>query len=165
MAEQNMSMLAYFLNTTPAATTPTYDRIGDGVTTSKMNFSPQKTTETYIHENTAHTTVDSYQPELPMTMKVYPGDDVYDFLEGLLDANGGPTIGGNANTQLVVVKLWGTPDTAGTSFPAKRWNVAISFESEGGEGGGKAEIEFTLNILGSQVAGTFNTSTLAFTAS
>lgn len=162
MAEQNMSKFAYFINTTPSATAPTYKRLGSGVITAKMAYGPQKTTETYINEDTAHTTVDSYQPNLPITMKVYPGDSVFNFIDAIRTANAGPSIGGNDLTQLVEVQLYGTPNTAGTSYPAVRWNVAVSIENAGGDGGKKAEVDFQLNILGAQTKGMFNTSTLAF---
>lgn len=161
MTEQKRSKLAHFLNTTPAATTPTYKKIGNGVTTATMNYNPQTTTETYIHEDVAHTSVDSYQPVMPLEMTVYKGDSVFDFIETLRVA--GPSIGGNDLTQLVEVPLWGTPDTPGTSYPATRWNVAIQIDSVGGDGGAKSKVNCTMNILGAGVNGTFNVSTLAFT--
>lgn len=161
MSEQKRSKLAHFVNTTPSATVPTYKRVGNGVTTGTMNYNPQTTTETYIHEDVAHTTVDSYQPNLPLEQTVYPGDDVFDFVEEIRMA--GPSIGGDDLTQLVEVPLWGTPATGGVSYPATRWNVAIQIDSVGGDGGAKAKLNYTINVLGAGVPGMFNTSTLAFT--
>lgn len=161
MAEQKRSKLAHFLNTTPSATSPTYKKVGKGVTTGAMNKNPQTTTETYIDEDVAHTTVDSYQPVLPISQTAYPGDSVFDFIDAIDDA--GPSIGANDLTQLVEVKLWKTPDTPGTSYPARRWNVAIQIDNLGGDGGAKTKLDYTINILGESVSGTFNVSTLAFT--
>jgi hypothetical protein len=162
MTEQKRSKLAHFLNTTPSATAPTYKRVGNGVVTATMNYGPKTTSETYIHEDAAHTTVDSYQQTLPLEQTAYPGDDVFNFVEAIRVA--GPSIGANDLTQLVEVPLWGTPESDNITYPATRWNVAIQIDSVGGEGGGKAKVNYTINILGAGVAGTFNTTSLAFTA-
>jgi len=160
MTEANRSLIAHFLNTTPAATTPSYDRLGDGITTATMNYNPQVTSETYIHQNVANTRVDSYQPNFPVEQTVFPGDDVYDFIDAIRKA--GPSIGDDDLTTLVEVLLYETPDTGGL-YPATRWNVAIQIDSFGGDGGAKGKISYTINILGTGTSGEFNVSTGAFT--
>ena len=164
MTEQKRSKVAHYLNTTPLATAETWDLIGSGVSSAQMDMSPQESTEQYVNEDIARTFLDGYQPSLPIDQIVYPGDDVFDFVDSL--RNGGPSIGGEDLTELVEVQLYGTPDTAGTSYPAIKWNVQIAITSgAGGDGGGRARIGYKINVQGAQVAGTFNTSTLAFTAS
>jgi len=169
MTTKKRSLIQHFLNTTPSATAATYGLISEGVTDATMNHNPQTTTETYIGDDIATTTLDSYQPVMPFTAKVAPGDTVYDFIYTLRRGNatyGTPSNGGDDLTDLVEVDKTQTPDTAGTSYPAIKYNGQIQFDSgPGGAGGGRAEIGYTFNVQGAAVLGTFNTSTLAFTAS
>ena len=163
MAEKNRSLVAHYIDTTPAVTARTYKLIGYGVTSLQMAYNPQTSNETYIHEDLSHTTVDSYQPTIPVNQKVYTGDDVFTFIEAIRQA--GPSIGANDLTTLVEVRLYETPNTAGTSYPATKWSVAIQIDNApGGDGGAKAEIDWTMNVLGAGVDGDFNVSTKAFTA-
>jgi hypothetical protein len=54
-----------FLNTTPSSTA-TYNLLGDGIATGKINMNPKTTEEQYIHEDSATTTVDGYSPNMPI---------------------------------------------------------------------------------------------------
>jgi hypothetical protein len=163
MAEKNRNLVAHYLNTTPSATAPTYVLLGYGITSLQMAYNPQTTTETYINQDTATTTVDSYQPNIPVNQKVYTGDAAFTFIEAIRQA--GPSIGGNDLTDIVEVRLYETPDTAGTSYPASKWNIAIQIDNApGGDGGTKATMDWTINILGDLVDGDFNVSSPAFTA-
>ncbi len=154
------SKVKHFIDTTPDETTPNYGLIGDGVTTGTVNYGPNATTEQYVHQDSATTTVDSYAPTFPIKQTCVAGDDVFDFIDGLRQAQ---AVGSAAETTLVEVRLYETPDTPGTSYPATKWNVSIQIDSFGGDGGKNAEIDYTINMQGDPVQGTFNTSTLAFT--
>lgn len=171
MAQQNRSKLAYYINTTPESTGDTYVLIGYGVTEAKMNYNPQTTTEQYIHEDVATTTVDAYQIELPITGKLYVGDTAFEFFESIRQGlaagaagTGIPNIGGLDITELVEVRKYEDPDTAGTSYPATKFSGQISIADFGGSGGGKIEFSGTFHVQGTPVDGDFNVSTKAFTA-
>lgn len=166
---EKRSKIAHFLNTTPSATAATYGLISAGVTDATMNHNPQSTTETYIGDNSATKTLDSYQPEMPFTGQVVPGDTVYDFIYSIRRGNatyGTPSNGGDDLTDMVEVDKTQTPDTAGTSYPAIKYNGQVQIDNgPGGAGGGRAEIGWTFLSQGDPVLGTFNMSTFAFTAS
>jgi hypothetical protein len=156
------SLLAHFLDTTPDASGTAYKKIGDGVTSLTMNYNPNTVTETYIDADAATILTESYAPTIPTKQWVWPGDDIFDFIDGLRQE--GPAVLANAATSLVEVRLYETADTAGTSYPATYWPCAIQFDDVGGDGGSSAAVSFTINITGDAVDGDFNTSTLAFTA-
>jgi len=158
--EANRSLIAHFLDTTPAATARLFKRLGDGITTATMNYNPQSVTEAYIHQDVAVTRVDSYQPSFPVEQTAFPGDSVYDFIDEI--RQGGPSIGGNDLTQLVEVRLYETAVGTG-EYPATRWNVAIQIDSFGGDGGAKGKLNFTINIKGDSTQGKFAVATGVFT--
>jgi hypothetical protein len=151
------SLLAHFLNTTPA-TTATYSRLGDGVVSAEVSYNPETTQETYIHEDSATTTVDSYAPNFPVEQTAKVGDDVFDYVDGLRQAL---AVGADAETDIVEVRLYETP--SGTSYPATKFACSVQVDSIGGDGGTNTKINFTLNYQGDPIGGDFDTSTLVFT--
>lgn len=161
MAKQKRSTIAHFLNSTPDETTPTYELLGSGITSLTMNYNPNTVTEQYIHQDNANIQTESYAPNIPVEQAVWPGDDAYDFIDSLRQA--GPAVLEAAETDIVEVRKYETPDTPGTSYPATKWPCSIQIDSFGGDGGGSGKISFTINITGDAVDGDFNVSTLAFT--
>ena len=161
MPKAKRSTIAHFINSTPDETAATYELLGYGITSLVMNYNPNAVTEQYINQDNANTSVESYAPTIPVEMSVYPGDDAYDFVDALRQA--GPAVLEDAETDIVEVRKYETPDTSGNSYPATKWPASIQIDSIGGDGGGSAKINFTINITGDAVDGDFNTSTLAFT--
>lgn len=163
MAETKRSLIAHYVNSTPSATADTWELIGEGVESAQMAMNPQTETLQYVHEDIATTQVASYQPTMPIEQIVYPDDDLFDFIDGI--RQGGPTIGDDDITEVVEVRLYEDPDTAGTSYPATKWACQVQIDqAPGGAGNAKARIAYTLNIQGAPTEGDFNTSSLAFTA-
>jgi hypothetical protein len=154
------SKFVSFMNTTPSGETPTYNLIGNGVTTGTINYSPQTTTETYIHEDTAHIEVESYQPTMPVQAVAKPGDAVFDFVDTLRKAR---AVLDDAKTDIVNVYLYEAP--TGSAYPAEKQDVSIQIDNFGGDGGAKVTINYTLNYLGNAITGTFDPTTKKFTPS
>lgn len=162
MAETKRSLIAHYVNSTPSATADTWELLGEGVESAQMAMNPQTETLQYVHEDLATTLVTSYQPNMPIEQIVYPGDDLFDFIDAL--RQGGPSIGGNDITELVEVRLYETPATDGVTYPATKWAVQVQIDNApGGDGTAKARIGYTFNVQGAPTEGDFNTSTLAFT--
>lgn len=161
MAETKRSLIAHFVDTTPDETTETYSKIGEGVSDGAMSYNPNTETEQYVHEDTATTRVANYAPTLPLEQVVYPGDDLFDFVDAVRQA--GPSIGDNDLTTLLEVRLYETPSTTGV-YPATLWNVQIQIDQgPGGPGNANAKIGFTINIQGDPTEGDFATLTGVFT--
>lgn len=151
------SQLAHFMNV-GTSESPDYRRMGEGITTGAINYNANTTQETYIHQDSGVTLVDSYAPTLPIEQKVSPGDDVYDFVEALRKIR---AVSPDNRTDIVNVTLFDTP--SGGEYPAEKQTVEIQFETFGGEGGVSLPFNYTLNYIGDPVIGTFDPVAREFT--
>lgn len=161
MTKQKRSTIAHFINSTPDETAATYELLGVGIMSLEMSYNPNVVSETPIHQDTASTSVESYAPTIPLEQYIEPGDDAFDYIDSLRQA--GPATFGDAETDIVEVRKYETPDTPGTTYPATQWPCCIAIDKIGGDGGGSGKIGFTVHINGDPVDGTFNVNTLAFT--
>jgi len=153
------SQFKAFMNIVPGGTA-SYKVIGDGVTTGTVNYNPQTSEENYIHEDSGAVEVESYRPTFPIEATAKAGDDVFDFIDGLRKSR---AVLADARTDIVMVYLY--EDAVEGAYPAEKQNVSIQIDSFGGDGGASAKINYTINFIGDAVAGTFNPTTAAFTAS
>ncbi len=151
------SEIKTFMNTTPA-TTATYKLIGDGVTTGKINYNPKTTDETYITDDSATISIDSYAPTMPIEATAKNGDDVFEYVDGLRKAR---AVLADAETDIVNVWLYETA-TLG-EYPAEKQSCSVQIDDFGGDGGTAAKINYTINFMGGAVLGTFNPTSKAFT--
>ena len=152
------SLVATYLDVDPP--NADYALIGPGAVSGTINMNPQTTTETYIHEDTASISVDSYQPQMPVELTAIQGDDIFEYVDGLRKNR---TVLAEAESSIIEVDLYevGGP----TAYPARKQNVSIQVDDFGGDGGAPVKLNFTLNYVGDKILGTFNTGTGAFTAS
>ena len=153
------SEFATYINTGTIAT-PVWDLLGDGITAASINYNPQTSEETYIHEDTGTTQVESYKPTMPIEAICKDGDDAWEYLDTMRKAR---AVLDDAVTEIVNVWLYETP-TAG-AYPAEKQGVSIQFDEFGGDGGASNKMSFTINYQGDPVVGTFNPTTLAWVAS
>lgn len=159
MAKIKRSQVMTFMNTTPSAAA-TYSLIGDGVTGGSIAYNPQVEEETYIHQDSATVTVESYSPKLSLEASAVAGDAVFEFIDSLRVARAVL-----ASAQTDIVNVWAYETGGPAAYPAEKQNVSIQIDEFGGEGGASVKINYTVNFIGDPVVGTFNTSTKAFTAS
>lgn len=146
-----------FMNIAPSSTA-SYKLIGDGVTTGKINYNPKTTDETYIDQDSASISVDSYAPVMPIEATAKNGDDVFEFVDALRKAR---AVLSAAETNIINVWLYETA-TLG-EYPAEKQSISIQIDDFGGDGGVAAKINYTMNFIGAAVLGTFNPTTKAFT--
>lgn len=165
MAKVKRSEIQTFLNVTPESPhimeseEATYALLGDGVVTGTINMNPKNTTETYIAEDNANTSVDSYAPTIPVEQTAKVGDSVFDYVDQLrLDR----AILGDTETD--IVNVWAYETGGPTAYPAEQQKVSISVEDFGGDGGMPVKINFAINFIGDPIPGTFNATTKVFTA-
>ena len=159
MAKIKRSEVMTFMNTTPLAAA-TYKLIGDGVTTGAIEYNPKTTEETYIHEDSATISVESYAPSLPVEAIAVSGDEVFEFIDALRVAR---AVLDDAET--AIVNVWAYESGGPTAYPAEKQNVSIQIDEFGGDGGQSVKINYTINFIGDPVPGTFNANTSAFTPS
>lgn len=159
MAKIKRSEVLTYINTTPLAAA-TYSLLGDGVTTGSIAMNPNVTTETYIHEDSASISVDGYAPTFPAEQTAVTGDAVFEFVDTLRKNR---AVLDDAETD--IVNVWNYESGGPTAAPAEKQTVSIQIDSFGGDGGKAVKINYTINFVGDPVAGTFNTTTKAFTPS
>lgn len=159
MGKIKRSEVKTFVNVNPSGAA-SYKLIGDGVTTGAIGYNPKTSEETYIHEDSATISVESYAPTLPVEAIAVSGDDVFEFIDGLRIAR---AVLDDAETD--IVNVWMYESGGPTAFPAEKQTVSIQIDEFGGDGGSSVKINYTINFVGDPVIGTFNATTSAFTAS
>lgn len=152
------SKFATFLNT-GTGSTETWSLVGDGVTSMTVSYNPQTSDETYIHQDSGTTDVESYKPTSAVPMTAMQGDPVFDFVDNLRRKR---AVLDEARTSVCLVYLY--DESSGGAYPAEKNTCSIQIDDFGGEGGGSNVINFTINFVGDGVSGTFDPSTKTFTA-
>ena len=123
-------------------------RMGKGITSQKISYNPQTTSETYIDEDSATTTVDSYAPTMDAPQTAYAGDPVFDYVDRLRQSR---AVGADCETEMLLVYIY---DAEGTSYAAEKQKVAIQVDEFGGDGGASNVIGYTINFIGEAEKGT-----------
>lgn len=160
MRKVKRSDFATFINTTPSGDSPTYARMGKGITSQTIAYNPSTTSETYIDEDAATTSLDSYAPSINTPQTCYAGEAVFEYIDGLRRSR---SVGTDAETDVVMVYLYS--GSAG-SYAAEKCHAAISIEEFGGDGGAATTITYTVSLNGDPQVGTATISngTVTFTA-
>lgn len=154
MAKVKRSQFATYLNTNPSGAAA-YELIGVGHTTATINYNPKVLEETYIHEDSATISVESYAPNMPLEATAVNGDAVFEFVDGLRKSR---AVLSAAETDVVNVWLYETPQNT-DQYPAEKQTVSIQLDTFGGDGGSAAKITYTINFLGSPTVGYFDIGT------
>lgn len=152
------SLFRTFLNT-GTIDTPVWSLIGAGVTEAQINYNPKTTEETYIHEDGANVSVDSYAPVFPVRAVVINEEAVFEFID---DLRKNFALLDDAEINIVNVWLYETP--AGGYYHAEKQNVSIQIDSFGGPGGQATIIEYIINFIGDVTIGIFDPTNLVFEA-
>lgn len=139
------SQIAAFLNT-GTSNSPVWSLIGRGVTSQTISYNPQTTTEQYIHEDNATTSVDSYQVNISTPQTAYAGDPVFDYVDGLRQRR---AIGTDAETEILIVYLY-----TSSPYKAEKCRATIQIDDFGGDGGASVVLNYTINLNGDPEFGT-----------
>lgn len=150
MEKIKRSLFATFINVTPEGERETWKRMGKGITSQKISYNPTVTTEQYIDEDNAYSSVDGYAPSLDGTQTCYAGDYVFEYIDGLRKAR---AVGPALETQVLFVYLY---DEVGSGYKAEKNNCVIQLGDYGGDGGGSLQMTYTVGLNGDPVPGTAN---------
>lgn len=142
-----------FLNTEPTEETETWALVGNGMTSGSYTYEAQETSETYIVNDNATTTVDSYALSVDGEMKCIYGDEVYDYINSLRYQL---ATGTDAETTVLLVDKYDVSET--NKFKAQKFACSISISSYGGDGGATPTIGFKINVNGDPTNGTVTIS-------
>lgn len=160
MAKIKRSQVATYVNATGAATSSgtVYSLLGVGVPSSTPSMNPKTTEETYIHQDTANISVDSYAPTMPVEMTAYTDDAVFVWLDGIRVNR---KVLSDAESSIVEVRFYQTSGSG--AYPATKQAVSVQIDDGlGGDGGSPAKVNFTFNYMGDPVQGSFNPTTKVF---
>ena len=151
MTTVKRSEIVGFINVTPdTAGEGTYDWkiFGNGVTTASYAYNPQSTTETWIVNDNATTTLDSYQFAIDGEQSCLKGDPVFDYIDKLRYEL---AVGGSADTQILLVDKYSVTEDA--KFRAQVFNATIMINEFGGDGGVTPKISYTISANGNPKQG------------
>ena len=138
-----------WLNTKPGTGTPTWGLVGNGMTSGSYSYEAAETSETYIVDDNATTTIDSYSISLDGEMKCLFGDEVYDYINGL---RYNLAVGSDAVTEVLLVDKYDVSESG--AYKAQKFNCSVSVSSYGGDGGTTPTIGFKINVNGTPTNGT-----------
>lgn len=147
MEKIKRSLFATFINTTPGTETATWSKMGKGITSQNVSYNPNVTTEQYIDEDNAYSSVDSYAPSLDGTQTCYKGEPVFEYIDGLRQNR---AVGSALETEVLFVYLY---DGDGNSYKAEKNACVIQLGEFGGEGGGSVQMTYTIGLNGNPVQG------------
>ena len=148
MEKIKRSLFATFINTTPGDGEATWAKMGKGITSQKISYNPTVTTEQYIDEDNAYSSVDSYAPSLDGTQTCYKGEPVFEYIEALRQAR---AVGADLETEVLFVYLY---DGAENAYKAEKNACVIQLGDYGGDGGGSVQLTYTIGLNGDPEKGT-----------
>jgi len=138
---------AWFLDTTPNEETPTWAKIGHGVTDGSIEYNPQIETEKYINNKNATSSHESNQKQTnDIAHKCFKGEPIFEYMNKLRDK-----VGDNSRGHFLEVDTWNGKENEGAmTYPAKMSNVITPVSSFLGE---TAEIGYTIYFNGDPTEG------------
>ena len=148
MEKIKRSLFATFINTTPGDGEPTWAKMGKGITSQKISYNPTVTTEQYIDEDNAYSSVDSYAPSLDGQQTCYKGEPVFEYIEALRQNR---AVGNDLETEVLFVYLY---DGTENAYKAEKNACVIQLGDYGGDGGGSVQLTYTIGLNGDPEKGT-----------
>lgn len=150
---------ANYLNTSKSES-PSYALMGVGTKTLDENPSAQTKSRKYICDKSASKSISGYDWNSPFDIDQIREQEAINFI---VNVGENQLVGEDAETDYIIVDLDQKEGTTGSSYHARKFDVAVevaSFTNDDGEMG------CTGNLLGKgdPIEGTFDTSTKTFTA-
>ncbi len=147
MAKLKSSLMAYFINI-GTTITPEWARLGKGVTEFPLAYNPQVTTETYIDEDNASNSVDSYQVSAGITIALHDSTTApaHGYLEEMRKNR---AVGAAAETQILEIDISGD-----SPYPAQLQNAVVAVDTFTLTGGQPQTLGVTIYYNGDPQNGT-----------
>lgn len=147
MAKKKSSLMAYFINIGTVGA-PTWASLGKGVASLPLAYNPQVTTETYINEDNATTSVDSYQVSAGIDISLWDATSApaHAFLESLRKTR---AVGSGAEVEILEVDLSTT-----SPYTAQKNSAVLAIDTFTVEGGKPQQLSETIYYNGDPSNGT-----------
>lgn len=139
-----------------------YALMGNGFNTLDESPSAQTDGKVYINQKAKSNSIQSYEPTFAFDTDLMSDEKT---VMALYNIGRNQLTGGEAEMEYVRVELFqAASGSASTSFPARKFKVAVQVDSIEGEGGSSVTVTGSLLAVGDFINGTFDTSTKTFTA-
>lgn len=149
-----------YLNT-GNSTTPAYKLLGEGFTEITESLNPKTKEKQYVHQKNASNDVTGYAPEMSFTAEVIKDDPSCTYIAAIGRER---KTGGKCVTDIVNVLSW-LPGKKSGEMLAFKQTTAIKVDNAGsGPSGESLALTGSFMYKGDPIQGSFNTSTLTFTA-
>jgi len=147
MAKLKSPLMAYFINTGSSGS-PDWATLGKGITSLPFAMNPQTTTETYINEDNANTSVDSYQASIALDITLWDASTApaHAYLKNLRDTF---AVAADAETEILEIDLNTT-----SPYTARLYSVAVAPDTYTLTGGSPQTLSVTIYVNGSPTVGT-----------
>ena len=137
-----------FLNTM-TTDSPLWALMNKGIPTMSTAYNAEVTSETYVAEDNASNSVDSYAPNSSITQTAFKNDSVFEFVDNLRKTR---AIQKDAETEILDVYVYDEDNTG--VFVAEKNNVVISIDTWDLNGGQAISIGYTISFNGDPEMGT-----------
>lgn len=147
MAKKKSSLRTYFVNTGTAAI-PVWASLGKGITSLAVDYGAQTTTETYVNEDAANTSVDSYQASAALDITLWDATSApaHAYIEEMRDTM---ATGADAETEILEIDL-----TTTSPYTAFLHSATIAVGTHTMTGGSPQTLSATVYYNGAPVVGT-----------
>lgn len=128
------SKVAAFLNTATAGSPEVWSRFGKGISSLPISYGAKTSTETYIDEDNATTTVEGYEIGFDTEQVAMKGDPVFDYVDGIRKSL---ATGSDCETQVILANIYDLTESGGKyTGDVQKFGATIAitdFELNGGE--------------------------------
>lgn len=144
MEKVTRDQVVTYLDTTPS-TEETWSLLGIGITSYGIAYNPQVTTEKWIINKNATSSLDSYQMQGDVSQKIYKGDPCFEYINNLRRTLG---VGSKVETHVLDIDTYDEEDG---NYKATRSDCIIAITNYMAE---EAVIEYSIYYNGDPVTGT-----------
>ena len=146
MSKIKSSKVAVFLNASTSSTA-NWARMGKGITSLPISYGAKTTTECYVNEDNATTTVDGYEIGIDTEQTAIKGDAIFDYVDGIRKSL---KTGSECETEALLVNIYDLSEGTGgvVSGTAQKFGATVAitdFELNGGE---IAKIKYKVSLNG-----------------
>lgn len=156
MAKVIRNMIGDFLG---IGATPTYVLMGTGFVTINESPTAKVDKTPYVNNSSASGTITGYETVFPFDTQFIESEEA---IAAIYEIARNQKTGSDAELYYVRADLFETP--VSSAYPARRFKVAVEASSIEGNGNEIVRIKGNLHQVGDFTEGTFNPTTLAFTA-
>ncbi|MGN1478560.1 MAG: phage tail tube protein [Acutalibacteraceae bacterium] len=139
------SKVAAFMNT-GTSSAPVWSRFGKGISSLPISYGAKTSSETYIDEDNATTTVDGYEVSMDTEQTAMKGEPIFNFVD---DIRNELKTGSDCETDVILANIYDMTATSGTySGDAQSFKATVAvtdFELNGGE---IAKIKYKVSLNG-----------------